>query len=192
VIKWDEQVADVGPRPLKERCEEFSNEQLSTHGGDATQSTNATDLPYLVWSAPCRDNIFSHLESHDFEQGGLLLGRVWHEDDKPEKLVCIDVLDAVAAPQARGTAISLSMGTDLWNHARDRAQSDQHIVGWYHSHPGLGAFFSAVDRNTQAAFFREKWHLGLVVDPKNAQTAWFRGIDSMEVDDSLISIREDC
>lgn len=38
------------------------------------------------------------------------------------------------------------------------------VVGWAHSHPGHGIFFSGVDRDTQRAFCTEHM-LGLVVDP---------------------------
>ncbi len=39
------------------------------------------------------------------------------------------------------------------------------VVGWYHSHPNLGAFFSGTDRATQRAFFNRPYSVGLVVDP---------------------------
>ena len=54
------------------------------------------------------------------------------------------------------------------------------VVGWYHSHPGLGAFFSGTDRETQHAFFRQPYSLGLVVDPLRAELACYAGPDSAE------------
>jgi proteasome lid subunit RPN8/RPN11 len=49
------------------------------------------------------------------------------------------------------------------------------IVGWYHSHPKLGAFFSGTDRATQRAFFNHPYSVGLVVDPWRNEDAWFLG-----------------
>lgn len=41
-----------------------------------------------------------------------------------------------------------------------------HVVGWYHSHPGFGCWLSIVDVTTQGAF--ERLHhraVAVVVDP---------------------------
>jgi len=174
MIKWEEQRPDVGPRPVSQRTDINDADPVA---GQGERELPSEDGPVVVWSAQCREKIFAHLGQYNFEQGGLLLGSVWHLELQPEAIVCIDVVDSVAATQAQGTAISLSMGTELWDQARQQARDGQHIVGWYHSHPGLGAFFSTVDRNTQAAFFRE--------------SAWFRGIDSVEVTSDLIALHDD-
>lgn len=159
--------------------------------------------PSIVLRANCKRQVVTHLEKRAEEQGGLLLGYAFHADSAPDRPVVIDVVDAVAAPSGHGTAVSLSMGTDLWDSARSRANeidashagsqgSDDAlcmIVGWYHSHPGLGAFFSGTDRSTQASFFREPWHLGLVVDPHRDDWAWFRSGDSVDVSPARIIMR---
>ncbi len=43
------------------------------------------------------------------------------------------------------------------------------IVGWIHCHPGYGCFMSAADENAQRAFFPEKFHVAVVVDPVNRE-----------------------
>jgi proteasome lid subunit RPN8/RPN11 len=53
------------------------------------------------------------------------------------------------------------------------------VVGWYHSHPGLGAFFSHTDRRTQQAFFAHAYSVGWVVDPLRGESAWFVGPRSL-------------
>jgi proteasome lid subunit RPN8/RPN11 len=55
------------------------------------------------------------------------------------------------------------------------------VVGWYHSHPNLGVFFSGTDRKTQRDFFNQSHSLGLVVDPIRLQEKWFIGPDSIEL-----------
>lgn len=42
---------------------------------------------------------------------------------------------------------------------------DYVIVGWYHSHPGLGCFLSSKDIETQKRMFNRPFHTALVVDP---------------------------
>lgn len=178
MIGWTEQQPDIGPRPLSTRSSPVA-------------ITEVVATPLLVWSDRCRKAIFSHLRAENFEQGGLLLGHVWHKDERPQEIACIDIVASVVAPVAHGTSISLAMGPELWDRARGQAQEGQHVVGWYHSHPGLGAFFSSVDRTTQAAFFRQPWQLGLVVDPIRDEVAWFRGEDSADVAESAIWLLED-
>jgi proteasome lid subunit RPN8/RPN11 len=66
------------------------------------------------------------------------------------------------------------MGTEVWNRARERL-GDRIVVGWYHSHPNLGAFFSGTDRRTQRHFFNRPYSVGLVIDPVRGEEAWFVG-----------------
>jgi hypothetical protein len=56
------------------------------------------------------------------------------------------------------------------------------IIGWYHSHPGLGVFMSGTDRSTQKAFYNQPWNLAIVVDPIARKTGWFRGGDCEPMD----------
>ncbi|MCG3201208.1 MAG: hypothetical protein NFCOHLIN_01074 [Gammaproteobacteria bacterium] len=55
------------------------------------------------------------------------------------------------------------------------------VVGWFHSHPNLGAFFSGTDRSTQRKFFGHEYSLGYVIDPIRDEHAYFLGADSEEI-----------
>jgi proteasome lid subunit RPN8/RPN11 len=79
------------------------------------------------------------------------------------------------------TGVSLTMDTDVWERARLPAGEGRSVIGWYHSHPNLGAFFSGTDRRTQRAFFNQPHSLGLVVDPIRKEKKWFIGADSAEL-----------
>jgi 26S proteasome regulatory subunit N11 len=48
------------------------------------------------------------------------------------------------------------------------------IVGWCHAHPGYGCFMSSADENAQRAFFPEKFHVAIVVDPVNNEKKVFK------------------
>jgi len=92
-------------------------------------------------------------------------------------LVSIDRF--VPSETFRSSGVSLAMGTEIWDRARSvTAHDDGMVVGWYHSHPNLGAFFSSTDRATQRAFFNQPYSVGLVVDPIRGEKAWFIGADS--------------
>jgi proteasome lid subunit RPN8/RPN11 len=51
------------------------------------------------------------------------------------------------------------------------------LVGWYHSHPGYGCFLSETDIDSQRTYFREPYHVALVVD-SSADTIEFFKLDS--------------
>lgn len=46
-----------------------------------------------------------------------------------------------------------------------RRYPESMLVGWFHSHPGYGCFLSSTDLDTQHSYFREPYHVALVVDP---------------------------
>ena len=119
-----------------------------------------------------------HLAGHPEECGGLLLGEVFADGDDPARSRAVLVTQAIAAEEFASTAISLRMSSDVWERARGRLGPLELVVGWYHSHPGLGAFFSATDRRTQRAFFPHAYSVGWVVDPSSDESAWFVGRDA--------------
>jgi proteasome lid subunit RPN8/RPN11 len=73
------------------------------------------------------------------------------------------------------TSTSLRLHTGVWDAARAALQPGEYVVGWFHSHPGIGAFFSDTDRRTQAGFFHHPFSLGWVIDPQRREQAWFVG-----------------
>ena len=121
------------------------------------------------------------------EGGGPLLGISYHPPPRPAEVALIEVLDAVPAPSTSGTMVSLRMDGEVWSAANRRLDALRErlpfvrIVGWYHSHPGFGAFFSDPDRRTQAAFFREAYGVGWCVDPSDDTHACFVGAASAAV-----------
>ena len=51
----------------------------------------------------------------------------------------IMVEDFVPSEDCQTSGVSLAMGTGVWDRARE-CFGDRIVVGWYHSHPNLGAF----------------------------------------------------
>jgi proteasome lid subunit RPN8/RPN11 len=139
-------------------------------------------LPQAVQSAR------EHLGQSRFEQGGLLLGKLHHAPAQAasKRIIAVSVEAVVPAQEGLGTEISLSMPTSVWNQARDLQTPDQVILGWYHSHPNIGAFFSTTDRSTQAAFFNQSWSVAWVIDPIRGEQAWFFGPESRPVSASAL------
>ncbi len=151
-------------------------------------------------SADLRPAVLAHIRQSDVEMGGLLIGYAGrtHEEIPPDRFDCIWIIAACPAISSEGSAISLRMDAQVWTAAN--AQIEQlHterptypkpvVVGWYHSHPGIGAFFSGTDRQTQAAFFRNPYSLGWVIDPSDQSEAWFIGADSQPIATDRILVR---
>jgi proteasome lid subunit RPN8/RPN11 len=133
----------------------------------------------VVMPQALRMQLDAFLASHAVEAGGLLLGHRYTIGDGPDTPV-VSVERFVPGRVFEGTGVSLALGTELWDDARGLLDTGLIVVGWAHSHPDLGAFFSSTDRRTQRAFFAQPWQLGLCVDPVRSEEAWFRGADSRE------------
>ena len=68
------------------------------------------------------------------------------------------------------------------------SDNNNFVLGWYHSHPNLGAFFSSTDKYTQKNFFPNNYNLVLVVDPYNEEHKIFIYKDSIEIQKEHITI----
>jgi proteasome lid subunit RPN8/RPN11 len=134
-----------------------------------------------VWIAPAVYRaVLTHLRSREVEQGGLLVGQAFAHP-ATGALAHVRVTGSAAAADAEGTAFSLRMGTGVWQAAQALLQPGELILGWYHSHPGLTAFFSDTDRRTQRAFFKNAYSIGWVVDPTTAAEALFLGPECLPI-----------
>ena len=171
-MKWSERPADAVPARLTDVLRTLS-------ALDAVLlACRMRDSPTVYLSPECREGILAHLRSHTTEVGGLLMGRAYvcgpGVPDTWGPLVAIDRF--VPAETCRSSSVSLAMGVEIWDRASAMmAPGGSMIVGWYHSHPNLGAFFSGTDRATQRAFFSRPYSVGLVIDPVRREEAWFMG-----------------
>lgn len=148
--------------------------------------TRDASLPPLVFlTHAARERVIQHARSKDVELGGLLVGAVFgrRADNSP---VAVDIREAVPSDNFESTSVSLSMGSDVWQKAAYYRDHGLCVVGWYHTHPNLGAFFSSTDRSTQRGFFREPYSLGLVIDPIRGEEAWFIGPTSDPLSSSYV------
>lgn len=123
-------------------------------------------------------NIYNHLVQQRTEMGGLLVGTVYKIDFSASQNYIVFISDSVPSKMTESTSVSLKLGPDVWLSARSICKEKERIVGWYHSHPGFGAFFSSTDKKTQKDFFNQPFNIGLVVDPFRKEEKWFFGKDS--------------
>ena len=120
-------------------------------------------IVYIDYSA------FKEMISHSFsvtdrEVGGFLIGDVYEEKDK----IIVHVKNIVKALNAVEKAASIKITEKAWQYilnVMDEKYKDQAIVGWYHTHPGYGVFYSGHDDFAHKNFFKNKWQVGIVVEP---------------------------
>ena len=98
------------------------------------------------------------------EAGGLLAGEAGQDDTGAFLLV----RRALPALRARGERVSLTFGPEAWEElwaAHERECPELAVVGWYHTHPGLGVFLSEPDQFIHRHFFTAGHQIALVYDP---------------------------
>lgn len=110
------------------------------------------------------------------EQGGLLMGQVFHDVPHGSYLILIE--RAIEAQAGVETAVRFEYTSATWEALMPQLQelpSDWTIVGSYHSHPDLGVFLSSTDLETQEGIFAQDWQIALVVDPVRNEAGFFLG-----------------
>jgi proteasome lid subunit RPN8/RPN11 len=146
MITWTEQKPDFVRRPLEDLV-----------GGLAFTSACAVMLggrrPRVLVTDAVMAGILEHLQEQRVEMGSLLLGTVYEGQSGEDDFV-VDIANFARSIDFGGTGVLLRMEPDVWERARASANGKT-VVGWYHSHPDLGVFFSGTDRRTQRAFFNQ-------------------------------------
>ena len=197
-MKWTDQSPSAN-LPLFHGQSTGKNARRTLTTGDHGAAASIVTIESAV-----HETVLAHLRTSNKELGGLLLGRAWGNPASPVEAAWVEVLASIPATDSSGTGYSLRMGAGVWsaanagleelnhavnaqmNAAQMNADNPARIIGWYHSHPGLGAFFSATDRNTQAAFFTNAYSIGWVIDPSDDTHACFVGPASRTVAQCVI------
>ena len=149
--------------------------------------------PLVVISERCKQNIYAHTLSSRKEMGGLLIGNTYSlpYDTRSGYNFATFISDSVPSMKPRNSPVSLRMDIDIWTRIKNHIANGKIVVGWYHSHPEIGAFFSGTDRVTQRGFFSNPYSLGVVMDPYKDELRCYFGADSKEMDCHLEVIADE-
>lgn len=133
----------------------------------------AADEPVVVihQTALLQANAHS-LSNVNLELGGALLGHAYRHEDA----VFVEIKAALPAASVDHGPVHFTFAADSWSQLqRDRAAHypNLDIVGWFHTHPDLGVFYSSDDVVVHSAAFTLPWHVGLVVDPLREEASFF-------------------
>jgi proteasome lid subunit RPN8/RPN11 len=172
VIEWREQPTELPLAPLAQLTRSLAASEADIIAAQCQHGR------VIVVDAAAHAEVAKQLAESRDEQGGLLIGQVFTRD---AEVAVVFVRTGVAALDFASSGVSLRMEAGVWTRAQETLRAGELIVGWYHSHPGLGAFFSATDRRTQRAFFSHPFSVGWVRDPLRGEECWFVGGESEEV-----------
>jgi len=142
----------------------------------AYDSPNADPIPVFICQNVMRAIERQSTADKDREVGGVMLGGFYRNDEGS----FVEVVDLIEAESATGTDISLTFTHQTWEHIHEqvaRRGDEAQIVGWYHSHPGLGVFMSKQDEFIHSSFFADPWHVAIVHDPIYTNWGCFKWAD---------------
>lgn len=148
------------------------------------------DAPTILIHGEVLDDLVATYSASDLQKeiGAFLLG-VRYEEPRST----IEIRHFLPAMDARSAAASLTFTHDTWSAlTRTAAQQypDDVVVGWHHTHPGLGVFLSPHDLFLHRHFFSEPWQVALVVDPRRCEFGFFQWRQGEIVDCGFICLPE--
>jgi proteasome lid subunit RPN8/RPN11 len=133
---------------------------------------NSSQVRILVSQAALRQVNLHSSSNTNAELGGALLGNAFHDDRQP----VVEIVAALPAVTVDHGPVHFTFTADAWSQLhrdREARYPELAIVGWFHTHPDLGIFFSPDDVVVQSAAFVLPWHVGLVVDPVRQEGCFF-------------------
>lgn len=143
--------------------------------------------PFVVMQPQALVQVHQHAISNmRSELGGFLLGHAYQDNGR----IHLIVEAAIAARNDDHGPVHFKFTANSWSECHQRKEETYptlSIIGWYHTHPGLGVFYSSDDVTVHTAGFSLPWHVGLVVDPVRNGASLFGWVD-----DELASLSGYC
>lgn len=122
------------------------------------------ELPVVLVHKQALHDMYRHATSESqHEIGGYLLG--YPALDETTGIEATYVEKAIRAIYDSSPS-HITLHPVSFNEVEDVRQRDGTIiVGWYHSHPRMGIFFSATDRKNHEDYHPENYQIAIVIDP---------------------------
>ena len=130
---------------------------------------------------------FSHRDLRR-ETGGFLIGGVFI-DERPY----VEIRAFLPASETRSGSASLRFTHETWsnlNHRVGERFPKERVLGWHHTHPGLGVFLSSHDLFIHRNFFTQSWQVAMVVDPRARCFSFFQWQGRAIVDCGFVCVSQ--
>ncbi|MEW6621138.1 MAG: Mov34/MPN/PAD-1 family protein [bacterium] len=100
----------------------------------------------------------------DREVGGFLIGDALQE----KGALFIQITHLMMVQEIQHKSGEFIFTHEVWktiDSLMSERYHDKQLLGWYHTHPGIGLFLSPEDKFIQNNFFNHPWQVTLVLDP---------------------------
>jgi proteasome lid subunit RPN8/RPN11 len=106
--------------------------------------------------------------------GGILAGTWCIDQGSTRQFIIIEAALPARFTRHGSTFLTFTHESlvDMHSELEERFPGKQ-IVGWYHTHPGMGIFLSPYDTWLHDNFFPETWQVALVVEPVSMTGGFF-------------------
>jgi proteasome lid subunit RPN8/RPN11 len=124
-----------------------------------------TKLLVVFLSTPLLEKLRAYASSDkSYELGGVLIGKT----GKSTRRTFVVIQDFIPATKGISRRASFEFTNEAQQEIHEIHQSkfkEQDILGWFHTHPGYGIFLSAADQFIDQHYFKESYHIAIVLDP---------------------------
>ena len=169
-------------QPLSRRLQDFlASIQLNSQFAPTAQN----DGPLLVFlEESCLKSMEKHAADDILrEQAGILCGHTYINDSQ----LYINITAALPVDTVSDAAHFVFHETS-WQAIWNRRDDSSTILGWYHTHPGMGVFLSDTDLRTLKLHFSAPWQIAIVIDPVIGQSGVFTGAEGNKISSDRIYV----
>ena len=158
--------------PVEKPCKTVTSKRKFLVNSKSTPRINNEPITWV--DVKVFNNMKEHAEDNlSREVGGFLLGEIVKQECYSD-IYILATLKAHAAEEGRAS-LTFTHGTwDAMNREHKSLYPDLSVVGWYHTHPGYGAFFSTDDVFIQQHFFAGRDFVGIVIDPMKKEEKFYQ------------------
>lgn len=167
-----------------------ANPIIRVHAYKAEDSDGACSMNLFTYHSVYSVIMEQAISALPNETGGFLLGQTGFDPDCGSWYNWIDEAVPIDATEANPVHFSFSW-KDVDRVRAHRERQGKALIGWYHTHPGLGIFLSETDlEKTHQQLFNELFQVALVYDPISGRAGYFFRETSGFLDSGIASRRE--
>ncbi len=120
------------------------------------------------------ESILQHVQKYrNREVGGVFVGGYYEYNT----LRYVEICGVIPAAHTVSRGLSLRFTHDTWKDIRQKMEQSfpgERLLGWYHSHPKSGIYFSGNDIFIHENFFSLPWQIAIVADPLQQKIGFFQ------------------
>ena len=169
-------VAAMGGNPMSRLIEESfqpANPIVRVHAWKAALNDGDCSINLLTYHSVYSAIIEQAEAALPNETGGFLLGHAGFDPDAGSWYNWIDEAVRITPTEANPVHCCFTW-KDVDQVRARREREGKSLIGWYHTHPGLGIFLSETDlQKTHQQLFNEVFQVALVYDPISGRAGYF-------------------